>query len=125
MKGLFQLCKSLFNVSIVERSKVDVWHRDVRFFDVYDLDISESDPAGSFYFDPYSRDQNKLSENRNSGWVQIVRNRSTINDLKPLSSLIFNFQPPGKDGENSRITFKAVQSLFGNVRYLFVRNLLS
>lgn len=115
IEGLFQLIKKLFNVEIVEREKVDVWHKDVRFFDVYDLDVSDSEPVGSFYFDPCARGDQKLLANRHFGWVLIMRNKSVINDTKPLTSLIFNFPPPQKNGIPSLLTFGGVQSLFENV----------
>ncbi|OXU26067.1 hypothetical protein TSAR_002648 [Trichomalopsis sarcophagae] len=114
LEGLFKLIKNLFNVEIIEREKVDVWHKDVRFFDVYDLEVSDSEPVGSFYFDPYARGDQKLLANRHFGWVLIMRNKSVINGTKPLTSLIYNFQPPLKDGTPSLLTFRGVQSLFEN-----------
>lgn len=118
LDGIFAVARNLFNVSIIERvDKPDVWHKDVRFFDVYDLDISDTEPAGSFYFDAYARDDYKVSANRNSGWTLLVRNKSDINGNKALTSVIFNLQPPSKDGTPSMLTFKAVQALFKNVSF--------
>lgn len=122
LDGIFAVVKSLFNVVITERvDKVDVWHKDVRFFDVYDLDISDTEPVGSFYFDAYIRDDSKVSANRNSGWTLLIRNKSEINQNKALTSVIFNLQPPGKDGTPSMLTFKAVQALFENVSLMMTK----
>ncbi|XP_014215125.1 probable cytosolic oligopeptidase A [Copidosoma floridanum] len=119
MDGLFRLIKELFNVEIVEHhDDVEVWHRDVDFFDVYDLDVSKTEPCGSFYFDPYVRDQSKVSYNRHSGWVLSIRNKSEIVGCKPLTSIIFNFPTPTADGKPSMLTLKGVQSLFENFGHM-------
>ena len=115
MSGLFALIKRLFNVEIVERERVDVWHRNVRFFDVYDLDVSSEDPAGSFYFDSYAK-----SSNQDAGWVLLMTNKSEVHGNKTLSSIINSFERPGKNGGPSYISFAAVESLFGNVRALYL-----
>ena len=115
MDGIFKLVKNLFNVEFFERKNVDVWHKDVLFYDVFDLDWSSTEPVGSFYFDPYARGHDKFSI-RNSGWVLLIRNKSEICGVKPLSSLIYNFQPPIGD-KPSMLSFKDVKSLFGNVKW--------
>ncbi|KAL7306463.1 hypothetical protein TKK_0001877 [Trichogramma kaykai] len=113
LQGLFDLTKRLFNVEIVERERVDVWHRNVRFFDVYDLDISTTDNVGSFYLDSYAQ-----SGNQDDGYVLLLRNKSQVHNNKALSSMINNFERPGKDGGPSFISFAAVQLLFGNFGHL-------
>ena len=57
LDGLFTLLHKLFGISIKENTdSVQVWHDDVKFYQVHDTDGTH---IGSFYFDPYSRPQNK------------------------------------------------------------------
>lgn len=39
LQGLFALSEKLFNIKIVERSDVNKWDEDVKFYDVFDLQV--------------------------------------------------------------------------------------
>ncbi|XP_015601630.1 probable cytosolic oligopeptidase A [Cephus cinctus] len=111
LDGLFRLSERLFGIKIVEERKVDVWHKDVRFFDIFDASGPNSEPLASFYLDPYARSDQKIRIDQDSGWMVGVRPKSTITDSKPLAALIFNFQSPIY-GKPSLLTFRDVQVLF-------------
>ncbi|XP_033197989.1 uncharacterized protein LOC117160961 [Bombus vancouverensis nearcticus] len=109
--GLFELIETLFDVKIIESKKLDLWHKDVRFFDVFDLKHSSTDPVGSFYLDPYARGDEKVRVSQNAGYTVEIQNRSKICGIKPLVALIFNFAPPMGE-KPSLLSFKDLQTLF-------------
>ncbi|XP_012225028.1 uncharacterized protein [Linepithema humile] len=111
LSGLFEHIETLFNVKIVESKKADIWHRDVRFFDIFDLNGSSAEPIANFYLDPYARDSEKFRKEQNSGWVSTIKSKSKIDNSTPLIALIFNFPPPVGD-KPSLLSFKDVQILF-------------
>ncbi|XP_076290376.1 uncharacterized protein LOC143213909 isoform X1 [Lasioglossum baleicum] len=111
LSGTFEFIERLFGIKIVEAKKPDVWHNDVRFFDVYDLNESSTTPIGSFYLDPYVRDDGKVRISHDSGYMVPLKNKSKASGTKPLVALIFNFQSPF--GERpSLLSFKDVKTLF-------------
>ena len=116
LEGLFKLAETLFHVKVVEAPKPSVWHEDVRFFNVFDLDNSDSEPIASFYFDPYLR-EDKMLESQYSGWMIGIRNRSKICNINPLAATVFNFQPP-EPGKPSLLSFEDVEELFRKVNYI-------
>lgn len=111
LNGLFELIEILFDVKIIETKKTDLWHKDVRFFDVFDIKKSTTDPLGSFYLDPYARRDEKIRASQNSGYTVSIQNKSKICNIKPLIALIFNFQPPVNE-KPSLLSFKDLQTLF-------------
>ncbi|XP_063976815.1 uncharacterized protein LOC135162371 [Diachasmimorpha longicaudata] len=112
LKGLFSLVEELFDVRIVEGRKTDVWHTDVRFFDVVDLKRSQ-EPIAHFYLDPYAREKHKMSLEQ-GGWMVAMQSRSKIVGTKPLTALVFNFPTPYADVP-SLLSVKDVTELFEKV----------
>lgn len=108
--GLFKLAESLFDVRIVERSGVDTWHEDVKFYDIFD-NRKGNEPIAGLYADLYSREEEKISVAGNTGWMIGVINKSEIVNDKPLSALICNFPAP-LYGKPSLLTLDDVQILF-------------
>lgn len=114
LSGLFEHIEVLFNIKIVENKKADIWHKDVRFFDVFDLKKSSEVPTANFYLDPYARDTDKFRKERDSGWVSTIKSKSEIINSTPLIALIFNFPPPIND-KPSLLSFEDVKILFQKV----------
>ncbi|XP_066149154.1 uncharacterized protein [Euwallacea fornicatus] len=108
LTGLFQLCEKLFNIVIKIRTEVTAWHKDVRFYDIFEAHSSA--PVAGFYLDPYARSEDKLRV-QNSSWMIGMQNKSQVTDSKPLAALIFTFEPPVGDKE-SHLTFSEVKTLF-------------
>ena len=69
VNGLFEVVKRIYGISAKERKDVDVWHPDVRFFDLYDED---GELRGSFYLDLYAR-ENKRGGARMDDCVGMMR----------------------------------------------------
>ncbi|XP_046968629.1 probable cytosolic oligopeptidase A [Vanessa cardui] len=109
VNSLFNLCCTLFKIQIVERSDVHTWHKDVKFYDIYDE--TSNRPIAGFYLDPYAREDEKIRVYDDAGWHVSIRNKSSISSTQPLSALIFNFQAP-VNGQPSLLSFKEVNVLF-------------
>jgi len=103
--GLFEVVHRLYGIRVVERSGVEVWHPDVRFFDVTD---DTGQPRGSFYLDLYAR-QHK----RGGAWMDdcVVRRRTRAGIQLPVAYLVCNFTPP-VGGESALLTHDEVMTLF-------------
>lgn len=109
INSLFNLCSTLFNIQIIERSNVHTWHKDVKYYDV--LDDTSNRPIAGFYLDPYARQDEKIRGHDDSGWHVTIRNKCTSTGTTPLSALIFNFQPP-EEQKPSLLYFNEVGALF-------------
>ncbi len=108
LKGLFGLATRLFGVTIEECSgEAPVWHRDVRFFRVFDGNHS---PVAHFYLDPYSRPETKSG----GAWMNEFRTREVRADgktVKPLAVICCNQVLPDENGI-ALMRFVEVETLF-------------
>ena len=111
LDGLFTLAKRLFAVEVTSADgEAPVWHPEVRFFKVRNLDGEE---IAAFYFDPYSRP----AEKKGGAWMNEVVGRSRLfaprgrNARLPVAYLICNGSPP-VDGNPSLMTFREIETLF-------------
>ena len=106
VSGLFEVVHRLFGLSIKERAGVDVWHEDVKFFDVYD---SEDQLRGSFYLDLYAR-----AKKRGGAWMDECVGRRATSDTSvqlPVAYLTCNFNAPVGD-KPALFTHDEVVTLF-------------
>jgi oligopeptidase A len=106
LTGLFEVAERLFDVRIREKSNVDVWHRDVRFFHI---ENATGRAIGSFYLDAYAR-PNK----RSGAWMDecVGRKRlSTGSPALPVAYLVCNFLPPS-EGKPALLTHDDVVTMF-------------
>jgi oligopeptidase A len=105
LAGLFGLAGELFDIDIVERSGVDVWHDSVRFFELRRKDDAK---IGGLFTDFYSR-----PTKRGGAWMDVCRNHSRVGGSSqlPIAHLVCNFNPPV--GETpSLLTHSDVVTLF-------------
>ncbi|MGL9773655.1 MAG: oligopeptidase A [Sodalis sp. (in: enterobacteria)] len=89
VSGLFEVVKRIYGITAKERTDVDTWHPDVRFFDLFD---EHGELRGSFYLDLYARD-NK----RGGAWMDdcVGMMRKANGELqKPVAYLTCNFNRP-------------------------------
>jgi len=89
LQGLFEITERLYDVSFQEREDVDIWHENVRFFDIFN---SDNQQLGSFYLDLYAR-----SHKRGGAWMDSCRDRKRSSDDKlqlPVAYLTCNFNGP-------------------------------
>jgi oligopeptidase A len=103
--GLFAITNKLYGVTIKQREDVQIWHKDVTFFDIFD---AQEKIRGSFYLDLYAR-QHK----RGGAWMDecIVRKKSSSNIQDPVAYLTCNFTPPIGD-KAALLTHDEVTTLF-------------
>lgn len=109
LSGLFELAERLYGIHIAERSGVEVYHPDVRYYDILDPDGTL---RGGFYFDLYAR-PNK----RGGAWMDecVGRMRIDAGEALPIAYLVCNFTPPTQTGGSTRpalLTHYEVLTLF-------------
>ena len=105
MDGLFAITERVFGVSLRAHSGVDVWHADVRFYDV--LDAQGNVIAGA-YVDLFAR-----SAKRGGAWMDVCRTRfrNGASVQLPIAYLTCNFAPP-TPGAPALLTHDDVITLF-------------
>ncbi|MCT8988427.1 oligopeptidase A [Shewanella phaeophyticola] len=105
LSSMFFTVNKLFGLTINEQKGVDTWHKDVRFFDIYD---AENVHRGSFYLDLYAR-----SGKRGGAWMDDCRGRRITSSglQKPVAYLTCNFNGP-VDGKPALFTHDEVTTLF-------------
>ncbi len=105
LEGLFELVRRLYGVRISARDGVEVWHPDVRFYELRDED---GEPRGMFYLDPYAR-----TGKRGGAWMDEcrVRHRTGSGVEDPVAYLTCNFTPPVEDAP-ALLTHTEVITLF-------------
>ncbi|TMW55867.1 hypothetical protein Poli38472_008515 [Pythium oligandrum] len=114
LNGLFELTSKLFGVTIeAADGEVEVWNKDVRYFNVRSAEGDKEIIAG-FYLDPYSRPKEK----NGGAWMNVCVDRSRLlgrperEGLRvPVAYLICNQSPPVGE-KPSLMTFREVETLF-------------
>jgi oligopeptidase A len=106
LKGLFEVVKRLYGLEIYECTEVQVWHDDVRFFEIFD---QQEQLRGHFFLDLYAR-----PHKRGGAWMDECISRRRLPDGEvqiPAAYLVCNFAPPvGNDP--ALFTHDEVQTLF-------------
>ncbi|MFB6434521.1 MAG: oligopeptidase A [Candidatus Malihini olakiniferum] len=106
VEGLFEVVKLIYGILAKERHDIDVWHPEVRFFDLFD---ESGELRGSFYLDLYAR------EHKCGGaWMDDCAGRllkSNKELQKPIAYLVCNFNRP-VNGKPALFTHDEVITLF-------------
>jgi len=105
LAGLFAVVTKLYGVRMIARAGADVYHPDVRYYEVVDPDGT---PRGGFFLDPYAR-----AKKRGGAWMDDCVGRIRLGDANalPVAYLVCNFAPPV--GERpSLLTHNDVLTLF-------------
>jgi oligopeptidase A len=86
--GMFEVVERLYGLKITEVKDIDVWHPDVRFFEIRD---AEGEVRGRFYMDLYAR-----IHKRGGAWMDdcINRKRTEGGVQLPVAFLVCNFTSP-------------------------------
>ena len=105
LAGLFTVLSRLYGVRIVANPEVEVYHPDVRYFDVLDRDGS---PRGGFFLDLYAR-----PKKRGGAWMDECVGRIELGGTSalPIAYLVCNFAPPSGE-QPSLLTHHDVLTLF-------------
>lgn len=112
MEGLFGLVRRLFGLSVREKAIEEVWHQDVRFYEVLD---ESGTWLGSFYTDWFPR-----KEKRQGAWMNAFLSGGPRPDgsFEPhLGVIAGNFAPP-EDGGPSLLNHREVQTIFHEFGHL-------
>lgn len=107
LAGLFTVIEKLFGVRVKEKQGVDVWHEEVRYFDVLNTD---NEVIAGFYLDLYAR-----AKKRGGAWMADYAPRRCLGQSgqvqKPIAFLTCNFNRPQGD-QPALFTHDEVITLF-------------
>lgn len=103
--GMFRVVERLYGLRIQEKPGVDVWHPDVKFYEIHDR---AGELLGGFYLDLYAR-----PKKRGGAWMDecVTRRRIGQRIQHPIAYLTCNFTPP-TNGETSLLRHDEVLTLF-------------
>ena len=107
LTGLFTTVNKLFGITVKPHpKKVDVWHKDVQFFDIFD---KSNTYRGSFFLDLYAREKK-----RGGAWMDDCQGRIKFGSGElqtPIAYLTCNFNQPIGD-QPALFTHDEVVTLF-------------
>lgn len=109
--GLFEIVRRTFGFEVAERPIDEVWHPDVRF---YELRAEDGTHVGSFYTDWFPR-----KEKRPGAWMSdFITGGPNGADFDPhLGVICGNFTPPEGD-QTALLTHREVETLFHEFGHL-------
>jgi oligopeptidase A len=89
--GMFEVVRRLYGLDIREVEGADVWHPDVKFYQIQDRD---GETRGYFYLDLYAR-----PKKRGGAWMDECATRRKRGEQvqPPVAFLVCNFTPPTAD----------------------------
>ena len=104
LAGMFKVVETIFGVHIRE-AQAEVWHRDVRFFEIRDR---QGALVGRFYLDLYAR-----ASKRSGAWMDAAIDRKREGGVvqTPVAILTCNFSRPVGD-QPAHFTHNEVTTLF-------------
>ncbi|MCL2561007.1 MAG: M3 family metallopeptidase [Rikenellaceae bacterium] len=104
-RGVFELAERLFGISLRRSESIEVYHPDVRAFEVFDADGSL---LAVLYMDYYAR-----PSKQGGAWMTEFRPMFFTADgreVRPLVSCCFNFGKPS-GGSQARLSFRELETL--------------
>ena len=101
-QGIFDLYNTLYGVKFVESKDIEVYHPDVKVYEVYD----GSRFMGVLYLDMYPR-----ASKRSGAWMTEFRGQSNVDgkEIRPLIQVVCNFTKPVGD-QPSLLSFDEVET---------------
>jgi oligopeptidase A len=105
LAGLFAVASRLYGIRIVARTDVEVYHPDVRYFEIVD---ASDNPRSGFFLDAYAR-----PKKRGGAWMDECVGRMHLgpDSALPVAYLVCNFTPPSRE-QPSLLTHHDVLTLF-------------
>jgi oligopeptidase A len=112
LQGLFEIVRRTFGFRIEEREIAEVWHEDVRYFEVFDE--ADGTMVGAFYSDWFPR-----PEKRQGAWMNhFITGGPRAHGFAPhLGVICGNFTPPDGDGP-ALLTHREVETTFHEFGHL-------
>ncbi|HEX3730188.1 MAG TPA: M3 family metallopeptidase, partial [Opitutaceae bacterium] len=110
--GLFELARRVFGLRIEERTGVETWHPEVRFYDVHD---GRGRHVGSFYADWHPRESK-----RGGAWMNYLLTGGPRPDggRAPHLGLICGNLTPPSGGQPALLTHREVETIFHEFGHL-------
>ncbi len=116
--GLFEICKRIHGITVTEREtgvgagKVEVWHEDVKFYDVHGADGTH---IGSFYSDWYPRESKRAG-----AWMDALYTGGPRADSSwaPHLGLICGNMTPPVGGKPALLNHREVETIFHEFGHL-------
>ncbi len=110
--GMFELATRIFGLRITERSGIDVWHPEVKFYDVMD---SRGRTVGSFYADWYPRESK-----RGGAWMNylLTGGPGPGGARAPHLGLICGNMTPPAAGKAALLKHREVETVFHEFGHL-------
>ena len=89
---MFNVAKTLYDISLRKNSTIPVWHDSVEFIEVID---NKDRIIGGFYIDLFAR-----NGKRSGAWMDecVIKKNLNGNKALPIGYLVCNFTPPDKNG---------------------------
>jgi oligopeptidase A len=112
LEGMFEITHRLFGITVTEREVHQVWHPEVRFYDIHD---ESGIHLGSFYADWFPRESK-----RGGAWMDAFITGGPREDgtFDPhLGLMIGNFTPPAVD-RPALLTHREVETTFHEFGHL-------
>lgn len=112
ISGLFTITEELFGLKIEVCDTVEVWHPEVKFYDLFDADSSVH--LGSFYADWHPR-----SSKREGAWMNYLQTGERKNDKhSPHLGLICGNLSPSIGQQPALLTHREVETIFHEFGHL-------
>ena len=101
--GLFDICQTMFGVTFVENKNKNVWHEDVKFYDVFENGVH----IGGIFMDLYKRNGKTPG-----AWLDPLCSyeKNDLKQTKPIAMLVCN--APKDEGQASTFELEEVVTLF-------------
>ena len=112
MDGMFGIVKRVFGLSVEAKTNEQVWHPDVRYYEIRD---ERGTLLGSFYSDWFPR-----KEKRQGAWMNDLRTGGPLPNGRfdpHLGVICGNFTPPQSD-EPALLTHREVETVFHEFGHL-------
>jgi oligopeptidase A len=110
--GMFELAGRIFGLRLTERTDVEVWHPEVKYYDVLD---ARGRTLGSFYADWYPRDSK-----RGGAWMNYLLTGGPAADgtrVPHLGLICGNVTPPAA-GQPALLKHREVETIFHEFGHL-------
>jgi oligopeptidase A len=114
ISGLFEIAQKIFGLRIEEHQTPNVWHPEVKFYDLFDSETNEH--LGSFYADWHPRESK-----RGGAWMNylLTGNRDTsVGSRSPHLGLICGNLSPAVGDKPALLTHREVETIFHEFGHL-------
>ena len=114
ISGMYEIAQKIFGLRIEERDTSEVWHEEVKLYDLFDSETDEQ--LGSFYADWHPRESK-----RGGAWMNyfITGNRDpSVGERSPHLGLICGNLTPAVGNQPALLTHREVETIFHEFGHL-------